>query len=41
LTQLFEVVRYGHWQPNSIDEEKAIHCLEAIVLYTREAKETT
>ena len=40
LTQLFEVVRYGHWQPNPIDEEKAIHCLEAIVLYTREAKET-
>jgi hypothetical protein len=40
LTQLFEAVRYGHWQPNLIDEEKAIHCLEAIVLYTREAKET-
>jgi membrane protease YdiL (CAAX protease family) len=40
LTQLFEAVRYGHWQPNPIDEEKAIHCLEAIVLYTREAKET-
>jgi hypothetical protein len=40
LTQLFEMVRYGHWQPNPIDEEKAIHCLEAIALYTREAKET-
>jgi hypothetical protein len=40
LTQLFEAVRYGHWQPNPIDEEKAIHCLGAIVLYTREAKET-
>ena len=40
LTQLFEAVRYGHWQPNPIDEEKAIHCLEAIVLYTLEAKET-
>jgi hypothetical protein len=40
LTQLFEAVRYGHWQPNPIDEEKAIHCLEAIVLYSREAKET-
>ena len=39
LTQLFETVRYGHWQPNPIDEEKAIHCLEAIVLYAREAKE--
>ena len=40
LTQLFEAVRYGHWQPNPMDEEKAIHCLEAIVLYAREAKET-
>jgi hypothetical protein len=40
LTQLFEAVRYGHWQPNPIDEEKAIHCLESIVLYAREAKET-
>ena len=39
LTQLFEAVRYGHWQPNPIDEEKAIHCLEAIMLYSRQAKE--
>jgi hypothetical protein len=41
LTQLFEAVRYGNWQPNPIDEQKAIHCLEAIVLYSREAKETS
>jgi hypothetical protein len=40
LTQLFEAARYGNWQPNPTDEQKAIHCLEAIVLYTREAKET-
>lgn len=39
LTQLFEAVRYGHWQTNPIDEQKAIHCLEAILLYSREAKE--
>ena len=40
LTQLFEAARYGNWQPNPIDEQKAIQCLEAIVLYTRQAKET-
>ena len=39
LTQLFEAARYGNWQPNPIDEQKAIQCLEAIVLYTRQAKE--
>jgi hypothetical protein len=39
LTQLFEAVRYGHWQPNPIDEQKAIHCLEAIMVYSREARE--
>jgi hypothetical protein len=38
LTQLFEAVRYGNWQPNPMDEQKAIHCLEAIILYSREAK---
>jgi hypothetical protein len=38
LTRLFEAVRYGHWQPNPLDEEKAIRCLEAIMLYSREAK---
>jgi hypothetical protein len=40
LTQLFEAVRYGNWQPNSTDEQKAIHCLEAIIAYSREAKGT-
>jgi hypothetical protein len=38
LTQLFEAVRYGNWQPNPMDEQKAIHCLQAIVLYSRDAK---
>lgn len=38
LTQLFEAVRYGNWQPNPVDEQKAIHCLEAIMLYSRETK---
>lgn len=40
LTQLFEAVRYGNWQPNPLDEQKAIRCLEAILIYSREAKET-
>jgi hypothetical protein len=38
LTQLFEAVRYGNWQPNPLDKQKAIQCLEAIMLYSREAK---
>ncbi len=38
LTQLFEAVRYGNWQPNPADEQKALHCLEAIMVYSREAK---
>jgi Domain of unknown function (DUF4129) len=38
LTQLFEAVRYGNWQPNLMDEQKAIHCLQTIVLYSRDAK---
>ncbi len=39
LTQLFEAARYGDWQPNPADEQKAIYCLEAIIAYSREAKE--
>ena len=39
LTQLFEAVRYGNWQPNPVDEQKAIHCLQAIMLYSRETEE--
>ena len=38
LTQLFEAVRYGNWQPNPFDEQKAIHCLEEIILYTQTAQ---
>jgi hypothetical protein len=38
LTRLFEAVRYGNWQPGSFDEQDAIHCLEAIIAYSRGAK---
>lgn len=38
LTRLFEAVRYGNWQPNPVDEQKAIQCLEAIMLYSRQTK---
>jgi hypothetical protein len=31
LTQFFEAARYGRWQPNRDDEEKALACLAAIV----------
>jgi hypothetical protein len=40
LTQLFEAVRYGKWQPHLLDEQKAINCLEAIMFYSRETKKT-
>ena len=40
LTRLFEAVRYGKWQPNPTDERKAVHCLEAILLFSRETKNT-
>lgn len=38
LTRLFEAVRYGNWRPNPIDEQKAIRCLEDIMLFSREKK---
>jgi hypothetical protein len=37
LTLLFDAVRYGHWQPNAVDEQKAIQCLEAIMLHSHDA----
>ena len=40
LTSLFDAVRYGNWQPNPVDEQKAIQCLEAIMLYSRAARGT-
>jgi hypothetical protein len=40
LTRLFEAVRYGKWQANPTDEQKALHCLEAIMLFSRETKNT-
>jgi len=39
LTRLFEAVRYGNWQPNPLDEQNAIDCLGAIMLFSRKAKE--
>ena len=38
LTQLFDAVRYGNWQPNPADEQMAIRCLDAIVLHGRAGK---
>ena len=38
LTRLFDAVRYGHWQPNAVDEQKAIQSLEAIMLHSRDAR---
>jgi hypothetical protein len=39
LTQLFEAVRYGRWQPNSNDERRALQCLDAILEYSHEARQ--
>jgi hypothetical protein len=38
LTQLFEAVRYGNWQSNPGDEQKAIRCLEDLIKYSRLVK---
>jgi hypothetical protein len=38
LTRLFDAVRYGNWQSNAVDEEKAMECLEAIMLHSRNIK---
>ena len=38
LTRLFDAVRYGNWQPNPVDEQMAIQCLEAIMFYSRNAR---
>ena len=37
LTRLFEAVRYGQWQPNAVDEQQALQCLEAIMVHSRNA----
>lgn len=39
LTRLFDAARYGNWQPNPADEQRAIQCLEDIMLYSRQIKE--
>ncbi len=40
LTQLFDAVRYGHWSPNAPDEGRALASLDAILAYSRAAKES-
>jgi hypothetical protein len=40
LTRLFEAVRYGNWQPNPVDENRAIQCLESIKSFGQEARGT-
>jgi hypothetical protein len=40
LTRLFDAVRYGDWQPGPAEKQKAIQCLEAIMLYSRNARGT-
>lgn len=39
LTRLFDEVRYGHFQPDAVDEQQAIQCLEAIVVHSRNVRE--
>ena len=41
LTQLFEAVRYGHWQPNPGDEQRALRSLDAILEYSRSTGQAT
>lgn len=35
LTQLFEAVRYGRWQPGAGDEQRALDSLDAILAHSR------
>ncbi len=39
LTLLFQAVRYGHWQPSSSEEQKALGSLEAILKASRRARQ--
>lgn len=38
LTCYFEAVRYGKWEPQSLDEQNAIQCFEAIIEHFRNEK---
>jgi hypothetical protein len=40
LTRLFDAVRYGNWQPGPAEKQKAIQCLEAIMIYSHNARGT-
>lgn len=39
LTQLFDAIRYGHWQPDASDEKRALGCLDAILEYSHQARQ--
>ncbi|MCX6031491.1 MAG: DUF4129 domain-containing protein [Chloroflexi bacterium] len=39
LTQLFEAVRYGNWQPNAGDEQRGLHSLDAILEFSHVGKQ--
>jgi hypothetical protein len=39
LTRLFNLARYGNWNPNPQDEQNAIDCFDAIVKFSQEARE--
>ncbi len=39
LTRLFNMARYGNWQPGSDDERKAIQCFETIARFSQEGWE--
>jgi hypothetical protein len=41
LTLLFDAVRYGHWQPRPGDEQNALACLDAILAYSKEARDAS
>jgi hypothetical protein len=41
LTRLFDGVRYGRRQPSSGEEQKALHCLDAILEYSRQSRQAT
>jgi hypothetical protein len=41
LTRLFDAVRYGRQEPASGEEQRAIQCLDAILAYSRQARQAT
>jgi hypothetical protein len=41
LTRLFDAVRYGRREPASGEEQRAVQCLDAILAYSRQARQAT